>query len=87
MAAANGHVDCVRILMDGGSNAALLTPSGVTAALLAAKHGHESILRMLQAAGASLDHPTVVCICAWTGWARFLIGFDVCVYSMVSRRC
>ena len=59
-AAASGHVRCVALLLAAAPECAALTDwHGVSPLQLACRHGHDEVLRLLQAAAAStLGAPT-----------------------------
>lgn len=55
IAAGEGHVEAVRVLLDAGANANAREASGWTPLLLAALLGHEAVLRLLVERGAELN--------------------------------
>ena len=54
-AAAGGHVDAVRLLLDEGAPPSLATDDGGTALYWAASEGHDSVVRLLLDRGALVD--------------------------------
>lgn len=53
MAAANGHDEIVKVLIDAGANVAVANESGNTALHWACLMGHEQVTRLLMEAGAN----------------------------------
>ena len=56
IAAQNGHLEVVRLLLDAGSDKDAATTDGTTALLAAAHKGHLEIARLLLDAGVDKDH-------------------------------
>ena len=54
-AAAEGRADEVEQLLGTGASTVVATASGANALLLAASRGHDEVVRLLLAAGASVD--------------------------------
>ena len=52
LAAANGHRDCVRLLVEGGANIEATAANGVTPFAIACQRGHLAAARVLSDAGA-----------------------------------
>eukprot|EP00812_Abedinium_dasypus_P009076 NODE_2791_length_874_cov_317.373626.p2 GENE.NODE_2791_length_874_cov_317.373626~~NODE_2791_length_874_cov_317.373626.p2 ORF type:complete len:258 (-),score=51.66 NODE_2791_length_874_cov_317.373626:62-835(-) len=51
----NGHVECLRMLIDSGASKDVSKPDGATPTFVAAQDGHVECLRLLLAAGANAD--------------------------------
>ena len=48
----SGHIECVRLLLDGGADNDVLSNTGITALMLAILHDHIDCARLLVEAGA-----------------------------------
>ena len=55
MAAQDGHVEAVRLLLAAGANVNLQAQNGVTALIMAAQNGHADVIRLLLANGANVN--------------------------------
>ena len=57
MAAQDGHVDCLKLLLEAGCDLSVPRSNGATPAYMAARNGHTDCLHIIISAGAGVGSP------------------------------